>query len=241
MHAYIGFHCLSYLPIDLFIHQNTPKPHQTNPRPDIQHLRPTMPAPVEAEPQAIQDDTCQASTNTGLPIPTPEAQAAENLLSLGEDDVDASASPLQRRRSSFEAVPEAIAPLSSSSTRPAVRSYSSTAQRSDISGTNNTTQSLSNLLSHHRSEQELLTEELATMASRLKMNSLEFSQLLEKDKSLLENAENQLDGNLSGMIKERDRLKAYKKSGGVTTWFVIGSVLAVLFAWLFMFAIMRVF
>jgi hypothetical protein len=79
------------------------------------------------------------------------------------------------------------------------------------------------------------------MASRLKMNSLEFSQLLEKDKGLIENAEEQLDGNLSGMIKERDRLKAYKKKGGVTTWFVIGSVFAVLIAWLFMFALMRIF
>lgn len=79
------------------------------------------------------------------------------------------------------------------------------------------------------------------MASRLKMNSLEFSQLLEKDKGLLENAEQQLDGNLTGMIKERDRLKAYKKTGGVTTWFVIGAVLVVLLAWLFMFALMRIF
>lgn len=181
-------------------------------------------------------------------LDTPEAKAAHALLPLGEESLDDGGATLRRRRSSSSGVPDTINPLSSSrsydsgtSTRTFNGNSLSTSTNTRKKDAPNDTQSLSNLLSHHRSEQESLTEELATMASRLKMNSLEFSQLLEKDKGLMENAEEQLDGNLSGMIKERDRLKAYKKKGGVTTWFVIGSVFAVLIAWLFMFALMRIF
>lgn len=170
----------------------------------------------------------------------------------------------QRRHSSRGSVPAVITPFSSTegevpkneeeedlsgvrsfrsnesnfTTKP---SHSNDRTTSSNNSKSNTTQSLTNLLSHHRSEQESLTEELANMAERLKLNSLEFSNLLEKDKNLLQGAEEKLDGNLTGMIKERDRLKEYKKKGGVTTWFVIGAVIAVMMAWFFMFALMRVF
>ena len=77
------------------------------------------------------------------------------------------------------------------------------------------------------------------MASRLKANSLIFSSLLEKDKQLLNSAEEKLEGNLSGMTKERERLKGYEKKGGVGLWFTIGAVGAVAAAWFFMFALMR--
>lgn len=223
-------------------------------RPNLEHLRPVIPADLTVD--ANKDATIAAEGEEDITdaipadLPTPESKAADALLPLGgEDAFEEGSIGLQRRRSSSSAVPDSINPLSSS--RPSERVINSraslTRERSSYTSSANKketpadTQSLSNLLSHHRSEQETLTEELADMAKRLKMNSLEFSQLLEKDKGLLENAEEQLDGNLSGMIKERDRLKEYKKKGGVTTWFVIGSVLAVLFAWLFMFALMRIF
>ena len=99
---------------------------------------------------------------------------------------------------------------------------------------------MSTLLSHHRSEQDSLTEELASMASRLKANSLHFADMLSKDRELMDSAEKKLEGNLDGMTRERERLKGYSKKGGVTTWFVIGSVVAVLLAWLFMFGLMRI-
>lgn len=101
------------------------------------------------------------------------------------------------------------------------------------------TSSMSTLLSHHRSEQDALSSELATMASRLKQNSLAFSSLLEKDKQLLSTAEEKLEGNLVGMTGTRERLKSYSKKGGVSLWFTIGSVAAVACAWFFMFALMR--
>lgn len=64
--------------------------------------------------------------------------------------------------------------------------------------------------------------------------------MLASDKTLLETAEEKLEGNLGGMTKQRDRLKGYSKKGGVTTWFVIGAVAAVSLAWFLMFAMMRV-
>lgn len=99
---------------------------------------------------------------------------------------------------------------------------------------------MSTLLSHHRSEQDSLSSELAQMASALKANSLAFSTLLEKDKQLLGAAEEKLEGNLVGMTGTRERLKGYSKKGGVGLWFTIGATAAVAIAWFFMFALMRV-
>lgn len=221
--------------------------------PSLEHLRPVIPAELGDSTTEEKQETGNNEldiTDASVAVPTPEIEAANALLPLGGDDMlDDGGGNLHRRRSSLNTVSDTIGPLSSTTTYGSnntgksnlARNSSSYTKGTGKKDTPNDTQSLSNLLSHHRSEQETLTEELANMASRLKMNSLEFSQLLEKDKSLLEKADEQLDGNLSGMIKERDRLKDYKKTGGVTTWFVIGSVLAVLFAWLFMFALMRIF
>lgn len=231
---------------------NTPKPHASPTMPSLEHLRPPV-MPAELADSTGQNDVVAEERGivnaASAGLPTPELQAAHALLPLGGDEtIDEGGAGLHRRRSSLNTMSDAITPLSSSNTYEATKSGRGSLARNTSSYTSSgkkdtpsDTQSLSNLLSHHRSEQESLTEELATMASRLKMNSLEFSQLLEKDKGLLEKADEQLDGNLTGMIKERDRLKDYKKKGGVTTWFVIGSVLAVLFAWLFMFALMRIF
>lgn len=201
------------------------------------------------EDKLVTNDAEADSADASAAVPTPEVEAANALLPLGGDEIlEDGGTALHRRRSSLNTVSDSITPLTSSrgygsnnTGRSSLARNSSPYTSTGKKDTPSDTQSLSNLLSHHRSEQESLTEELANMASRLKMNSLEFSQLLEKDKALLEKADEQLDGSLSGMIKERDRLKAYKKTGGVTTWFVIGSVLAVLFAWLFMFALMRIF
>jgi hypothetical protein len=243
----------------MFRPQGTPKPMIPSKPRDLEYLRPQA-IPVSSPPASAQKHVADNGDGLdlsgqndeemldNLPEPVPEAKAAEDLISLGEDDPIEPTAAIRRRHSSFGAAPGAITPLSKSS--PAEERAAQSSYRGSSSSTTDTyagkkdaptTQSLSNLLSHHRSEQESLTEELASMAERLKMNSLEFSHLLEKDKDLLQNAEEKLEGNLGGMIKERDRLKEYKKKGGVTTWFVIGAVLAVMGAWLFMFALMRIF
>jgi len=90
---------------------------------------------------------------------------------------------------------------------------------------------ISSLLQHHREVQDTLTEDLAAMAKQLKLNTLLFSSSLEKDKSLLEDADNNLSGNYDVMQKERARLGAYSKSGNWTTCYVIMAVAAVGAAW----------
>lgn len=94
------------------------------------------------------------------------------------------------------------------------------------------TTDISSLLSHHREVQETLTEDLASMARQLKLNTLNFSASLEKDKSMLDEADGNLQGNYDVMQKERSRLGAYSKKGGWTTCYVIMSVGAVAAAWM---------
>lgn len=91
---------------------------------------------------------------------------------------------------------------------------------------------ISSLLSHHREVQETLTEDLASMARQLKLNTLQFSASLENDKTLLEEADGNLGGNYDQMQKERNRLGAYSKKGGWTTCYVVMSVGAVAAAWM---------
>lgn len=78
------------------------------------------------------------------------------------------------------------------------------------------------------------------MAHRLKENSLQFSNLLQTDKALMENAEEKLEKNLTGMMGQQSRLKGYSKKAGVSFWFTIGAIIAVTLAWFFMFGLMRV-
>lgn len=114
------------------------------------------------------------------------------------------------------------------------------AKKADGKVSPSTTQSLNTLLSHHRSEQESLTEDLAKMASILKANSLAFSDALSKDKSLLENAESKLDKNFTSMQTQQGKLKGYQKKAGVSFWFSIAAVAGVGLAWFFMFGLMRI-
>lgn len=112
--------------------------------------------------------------------------------------------------------------------------------RQDSHSTPLDTTSISTLLSHHRSEQDALTDELLQMSSRLKENSLAFSSLLSEDRTALENAEKKLETNYGGMVKQRERLKGYTKQARTSTWFVIVAVAGVATAWFLLFALMRI-
>lgn len=96
------------------------------------------------------------------------------------------------------------------------------------------------LLTHHKATQEDLTTSLSSMAHQLKLNSLHFSDLLAKDREVMEGAQGKLEGNLESMTKERGRLGGYaRKSGGTTCW-TIGVVAMVAMAWFFMFLLIRI-
>ena len=72
-----------------------------------------------------------------------------------------------------------------------------------------------------------LSEQLAQMAVQLKRNALHFSETLEKDKAIVEEAQQKLEGNFDVMQKERIRLRDHRGKSGSTTWLVVGIVLTV--------------
>lgn len=99
----------------------------------------------------------------------------------------------------------------------------------------------SSVMSHHRAEQDAITDELLQMSSLLKQNSVTFSDMLLEDRKAMETAEQKLDTNHDSMVKQRVRLKDYTKKAGVSTWFVLIAVSGVAAAWFMMFGIMRIF
>jgi len=78
------------------------------------------------------------------------------------------------------------------------------------------------------------------MAAQLKLNAQYFTEALVKDKSVMEDAENKLEGNLTRLVGERGRLKVHSAKSGSTTWIVLGAILVVSFAWVVMFLLIRV-
>jgi hypothetical protein len=72
-----------------------------------------------------------------------------------------------------------------------------------------------------------LSEQLAQMAVQLKRNALHFSETLEKDKAIVEETQQKLEGNFDVMQKERIRLRDHRGKSGSTTWLVVAIVLAV--------------
>ena len=78
------------------------------------------------------------------------------------------------------------------------------------------------------------------MSSQLKQNSIKFSAALEKDKEVIESAQDKLGGNLGRMKKEGGRLSGYEKTSRSSTWFVIMAVSGVAIAWIMMFLLIKV-
>lgn len=102
------------------------------------------------------------------------------------------------------------------------------------------TQGIDSLLSQHRSTQDALTSELADMASQLRQNAHHFNTLLEKDKAVMEDAKDKLDGNLTRMQKEGGRLGKYAKRARGTTCYTILAITMVAVAWTVMFVVIRI-
>lgn len=78
------------------------------------------------------------------------------------------------------------------------------------------------------------------MATQLKRNALHFSDSLAKDKAVIEETQEKLEGNLGTMLKERLRLRDFRSKGRSTTYLVVGIVLAVLLLFIFTVAAIRV-
>lgn len=86
---------------------------------------------------------------------------------------------------------------------------------------------------------EQLSAQLETMAQQLKRNAVHFSNSLEKDKAVVEDAQIKLEGNYEVMQKERVRLRDHRGKSWGTTCMVVGIVLLVLLVFMLMVSVIR--
>jgi hypothetical protein len=87
--------------------------------------------------------------------------------------------------------------------------------------------------------QEQLASELASRSELLKSNTLQFRNLLKKDALVLEEAEQDLDVNLTRLQKQGNRIQTLTSSTWNTTWLIWLSVIIVMIAFIFTFIFMR--
>lgn len=94
-------------------------------------------------------------------------------------------------------------------------------------------------LQSDRSLQDALASELLRMASVLKANTAAFSESLERDRVLVEEASGRLDQNLGLMTRTRGQLGVFSKKARSMGWFTIGSIVCVVVCWMLMFVVIR--
>ncbi|KAJ2689335.1 hypothetical protein IWW39_001573 [Coemansia spiralis] len=96
----------------------------------------------------------------------------------------------------------------------------------------NSVEGVERLLKSQRATQEELTSDLVQMASVLKKNSEAFGDLIEKDKTVIEETSDLLNSNVTGVGKHGARLNKYRKRAWGTTgltWLMILVVVCVFF------------
>jgi hypothetical protein len=94
-------------------------------------------------------------------------------------------------------------------------------------------------LQSERSIQDSLSGELLRMAGILKANSMAFADALERDRKILEEAGEKLQGNLTLMTRTRGRLGEYSQKARGMGWLTLGSVAVVCMSWVVMFILIR--
>ncbi|ORZ16943.1 vesicle transport protein [Absidia repens] len=97
------------------------------------------------------------------------------------------------------------------------------------------TSNIEHVLQHHRQMHDEMTTDLGKMAHQLKLNSQNFGDILQKDDTLIRDAQKMVENNLGKMQTERQRLdKHYSKSWG-TSFMNLGVVLFVCVMFVFVF------
>lgn len=94
-------------------------------------------------------------------------------------------------------------------------------------------------LQSDRSIQDSLSGELLRMAGILKANSMAFADALERDRRILEEAGEKLQGNLTLMTRTRGKLGEYSKKARGMGWLTLGSVAVVCMSWIVVFVLIR--
>ena len=77
------------------------------------------------------------------------------------------------------------------------------------------------------------------MATQLKHNALHFSSALEKDKAVLEGAQEKLERNHGVMTTERVRLRDHRSKSWGTTWLVVLSIVVAAVGFVLTFFVIR--
>ncbi|SAL97405.1 hypothetical protein [Absidia glauca] len=94
---------------------------------------------------------------------------------------------------------------------------------------------MEHVLQHHRQLHDEMTTDLGKMAHQLKLNSQSFGDILQKDDTILRDAQSKVESNLDKMRSERHRLdQHYSKSWG-TSFMNLGVVLFVCILFVFVF------
>jgi SNARE protein 1 len=88
--------------------------------------------------------------------------------------------------------------------------------------------------------QEELSAQLADMAKQLKANAMHFAGSLEKDKAVLEAADQQLEKNFDKMSQTRTQVQGIRTKSRGTTWLVLASIVGVIAAFIAMVLLMRI-
>lgn len=77
------------------------------------------------------------------------------------------------------------------------------------------------------------------MATQLKRNAQHFSEAMEKDKAVVEDADQKLESNYDIMLKERTRLTTHSSKSRSTTWLVMFIIITVTLLFMLMVSIIR--
>ena len=84
-----------------------------------------------------------------------------------------------------------------------------------------------------------MSEQLANMAAQLKRNAVHFAGALEKDKSVVTEAQEKMERNFDVMTKERVRLRDHRSKSWGTTWITVLSLVVVLIGFIMTFFVIR--
>jgi len=77
------------------------------------------------------------------------------------------------------------------------------------------------------------------MATQLKRNAQHFSASLEKDKAVIEETQEKMEGNLGSMMKEKMRLRDFRARSRGSFWMVMAIVVVVLVLFVVMVGVVR--
>lgn len=190
-------------------------------------------------------DAIQSSSESNVK-PGPECEEKGwTGISSSVDDGRVDSIIIRRRRPSNDSTTAAATETLSSPLLPTTTLAQHTPSSSLSSSTVPPTASSPNIPKRHYLQQttnalhEALSDQLALMATQLKRNAQHFSASLEKDKAVIEETQEKMEGNLGLMMKEKIRLRDFRARSKGSLWMVMAIVVVVLVLFVVMVGVIR--